>query len=407
MIGIRRLWAAILLVGLACAAVAAHFVPVMRVGLSMSSAANGATEHSEAASRSRRDDVYIVDVASRDRRNLTGTPSQRDGAATWSPDGRYIAYTSLVDASASDPKLWETHVNYVSVQPTTGVSFGSIGAGWADGTWWYDRANRSFDSSRGPAAAWSPDGRSLAFTGFELMSWPKGGYLAIVVGVIGGSGFHAVTGRLTAAPVGIAPRDISSATDPHWAPDGHLLVYERMPGVNLYAVTPDGSGERQLTFQSPWAPPNYQISFGSWLPEGRLVVRRHYSPADRSGGPPSDECYVVQVDAPSVAQVDDHIPCGLRSQDGTRIATGSDTGLTVTGGGFEKRLARARVGLVTWAPDSRRIAYVRNWQLWVVDVVTGRSRALTGDTKRREVFTSLSWSPNGRELAFTSYLGRP
>jgi Tol biopolymer transport system component len=345
---------------------------------------------------SARDDIYIVDVATGARHNLTQTPRQPDGAAAWSPDGHSIAYTTLIDPSGDDANLWTTDIRLIDVRAKRGEWFSSRGTSWAGGDCCWARADHGVGfEPRGPAQVWSPDGTKLAYTDLRVTAYPRGGYVGVFV-----SGTP-VTGPAVDAWSGVDPRDVSSVASPSWSPDGHVLVFERTNGapnglsLNLYAVRPDGSGEQQVTFQGPWDAPYRTTWFEGWLPDGRVVARERLESMNVWY-----RCYAVDVDSPAAQET---VDCGARSPDGRHTAFAADEGLYVD----RRKLTRARVWLATWAPDSRHLAFVRDWRLWVLDAATSRLRQITGDARRREVFNSLSWSPDGTRIAFGSYLARP
>ena len=50
-----------------------------------------------------------------------------------------------------------------------------------------------------------------------------------------------------------------------------------------------------------------------------------------------------------------------------------------------------------WSPDGRRIAFVRNWQVWVMNADGSGQRRLTRNGARN--FDPV-WSPDGQRIAF-------
>jgi TolB protein len=97
------------------------------------------------------------------------------------------------------------------------------------------------------------------------------------------------------------------------------------------------------------------------------------------------------------------------SPDGRRIAffAASDPGgglrglavVNADGGGLR---SLDRLGFAgTFSPDGKQIAYARQGELWVLDVATGATRALTAGA---EVAAGPpDWSPDGKRIVFTSY----
>lgn len=96
---------------------------------------------------------------------------------------------------------------------------------------------------------------------------------------------------------------------------------------------------------------------------------------------------------------------------GELIAFQRDSGVWVVGayGGETRLLARGAHGPV-WSPDGRRIAFVR-WGrttsgIYVMDLYGGQERRLTREPVGATPVT-MSWSPNGRVIAFYRQYDRP
>jgi Tol biopolymer transport system component len=118
------------------------------------------------------------------------------------------------------------------------------------------------------APSWSPDGSSLAF---GIMKWDPTdqfivGSLVAVVPVAGGE-----AQRLTAFD--------TNMSGPDWSPDGtELVMYSHELGnmhttdqpSNLYAIKPDGTGQRQITRSS--VDGAMRFAEPKWTPDGTRIV---------------------------------------------------------------------------------------------------------------------------------------
>ena len=147
--------------------------------------------------------------------------------------------------------------------------------------------------------AWSPDGKTLAF------SWPQGG-----LSVVRGSETIDVRG------IGVMKEDGSDATlitqterptsaedgTPSWSPDGRQLVFSRLnitaeplDASALFVINADGTGERRIT---PW---ELNAQDPAWSPDGELIsFRSEVSGADFVG-----ELHTVRPDGSRLTKLTD------------------------------------------------------------------------------------------------------
>jgi TolB protein len=161
-------------------------------------------------------DIFVVNADGSDLRNVTNTATTSFDFA-WSPEGRRIAY---LEGSPDGAPLSVVNADGTGKHPLTGPVMVDLGS----------------------PPSWSPDGRTLAFTG-------RGGDIYVVHA--DGSGLR----RLTRPGWNFGAR---------WSPDGRriLFVSDRDGrGTDLYVMNADGSGQRNLTrtpgvfeHAASWAP---------------------------------------------------------------------------------------------------------------------------------------------------------
>lgn len=191
---------------------------------------------------------------------------------------------------------------------------------------------------------WSPDNTRIAFTSYAL------GNPDIFI-------FSLETNRRISFPV---YRGLN--TTPAWSPDGKSIAFCSSMGGDpeIYISDSDGRNLRRLTFSqgvdiSPvWNPKTgNEIAFVS----------------DRSGSP---QIYIM-------------------SEDGTNLRR------LITGGGDASSPSWSPNGL--FMAFSWRVSDTGTYDVYVVEIATGRIVQLTHDARRNE---HPSWSPDGRHLVFES-----
>ncbi len=176
-------------------------------------------------------DIFVLNVADflakrTPPRNLTNNPAAIDDDPDWSPDGRTIAYTSHAVTDTGDDH--RTAEIYMTA---------------ADGTGRPTRLTNDDEEERAPA--WSPDGTRLVF-----MCRRGGADFEICVMNADGTG-----------QVQLTDNTIADLT-PSWSPDARKILFHRRVGgrgqFQLFVINSDGSGERQLT-----TPPGLN-GFANW-----------------------------------------------------------------------------------------------------------------------------------------------
>lgn len=253
--------------------------------------------------------VYRVDSDGADVVQLSASGS---GAfsATWAPEGQRVVYTEFTRGLGRLVVQSITGGQREVVPPTTEfLNF---------------------------APAWSPDGRTLAFSRANEEGTQIYAYNLVE---------HCCLERLTAGR-------FSDNLSPTFSPDGRRIAFvsTRAGSPQIYAMSADGTG------QELFAPFDYGVTGSSyapeWSPDGlHLAFHR-----DVAG---SYQVFVMDVASRTVRQ----LTSAGRNED------------------------------ATWAPDGRHLAFVSSRtgtrQIWVMDMDTGRVRQLT----RLDGTRLPSWSP--------------
>jgi len=270
----------------------------------------------------------------------------------------------------------------------------------------------------------SPDGTRVAFAALgDLWLMPVGG----------------AAQRLT--------HDAALDTDPAWSPDGRSLAFssDRDGVMNLWIRDVQSGADRQLTrlkaaaMQASWSPDGSRIAFSdpegqiqivdiqsgavtrahehlneagraSWSPDGRALVvssLKVYSTRFREG---TNQVLRVSLDGQPDRWFDPmpHKSIGMRedygpvwSPDGTQMAAIVDGLLTVwpvahdgTPQGPPRALSTELSGSPTWTGDSRRLLYQSGDRLKMVEVASGKIV--------QEIDPHLTWTPSANTTRTTT-----
>lgn len=183
-------------------------------------------------------DVWTMNPDGSDLVNLTAKSRADDFAPNWRADGRKVAFMSD-RVSATNPE--GDHEIFVMNPDGSG------------------QTQITFNALDDEDPVWSPNGRRIAFTrDFD----PVRGQFDDDLFTMGADGSR--ERRLTRSP---GVQDLQA----EWSPDGETLAFlsDRDGDLELYAMDPDGSGVRQLTFNDAdefrpnWAPDGAAIVFTS------------------------------------------------------------------------------------------------------------------------------------------------
>ena len=346
-------------------------------------------------------DIYVIDADGSNRRKLTDRGVSFDyrfSTPSWSPDGRHIAFD-----------YYSRFDGYYQI--------------WVMGS---DGSNpRNLIKGHGVYPTWSPDGQYIAFAS------TRAGYDNDIY-VMGSDGSN--LRRLTD----------HSAEDgsPTWSPDGRYLAFssDRDGNREIYVMGSDGSNLRRLT--DHWATDD----FPTWSPDGRYLA---FS-SDRDGG---SDIYVMELEGGYVMELEGGGETSSDHDDSPATATPLAVGESIEGelsvgdSDFFRVTVSGSVILVASTTGSTTNTYgsiadssgnvlaenddggedrnfrvsaavepgtyyirVRAFDSWSTGAYT-----LTIQIEEGKVWTagairrltegrSLSWSPDGRQIAFVSWI---
>ncbi|MCE9601828.1 MAG: amidohydrolase family protein [Gemmatimonadetes bacterium] len=225
-------------------------------------------------------DLYVMPVGAKPQ-NITHDQAL-DTEAAWSPDGRWLAWSS--DRAGDRLDLWLRDMRTGAERQLTHTDNSAMGAAWSpdgtriaflevDGFW--RRANvsvvdvasgvvtRVYESSFGPGTpTWSADGKRIAFASLKPYSarFREGTNQVMTVAATGGDARWSV-------PVPDLSIDSRAGAGPAWSPDGTRMavIYEGV--LALVPVAPDGTPlgtPRRITTEMAHAP--------SWTADSRHIL---------------------------------------------------------------------------------------------------------------------------------------
>jgi Tol biopolymer transport system component len=320
------------------------------------------------ASGTRQSDVVTVDAASGESVPLLTDPAM-DWSPVWSPDGRWLYFTS--DRSGS-MNLWR-----IAVDEESGRALGRQEA-------------LTTPSSLASHASIAADGRHLVYSSVLITS-----------------NVTRLRFNPNAGTVEGAPSEVTTGSRP-WAnpdpsPDGQWLTFysRQNPEGHIYVIRADGTGLRQLTGD------NFQDRVPRWSPDGQWIT--FFS--NRSGLP-----YVLWKVRPDGSELMQATAAGAIygawSPDGTRLAASTverETQPTVTyivdpsvpiGEQKPDKLPPFRSFVVnSWSPNGEMLAGQTTITATGIATYSFRNRAY-------DVLTDFGefpvWLPNNRQLLFVS-----
>ena len=319
-----------------------------------------------------RSDIWIVNVATGEKRQLTGETIGDAAQPQWSPTGARIAYWGRQKGGQRD--LWT-----IAATGGTPIAVTDDAAFDWNPVWSPEGKHLYFASDRGGqmnlwrvaieektgVVTGSPESLTTPSPYAQHLSFSRDGRRAVYVSQVSSKNilkadFNPETAAVTGRPVAIT-QGFKHTAQPNLSPDGEWFVYSSQgeKQEDLFIIDKQGAGApRQLTDD------HFKDRHPRWSPDGKRIV--FYS--DRSG---RYEAWTINRDGSGLQQVT------------------FTTGLTVI--------------YSFWSPDGSRLAYnLRDESCWIMDV----GKPWSEQTPQRVpnppdgsgVFRAFSWSPDGRKL---------
>ena len=186
-------------------------------------------------------DIVVMNDDGSRRRKLTYNTTALDDSSRWSPDGKRIAFTRVMDKTQSQTTAEVFIMNDDGTNPQRLTHNNVIDA----------------------YPSWSPDGRFLAFASTRSESWEV---------------FVIELATRTLTQLTGLEGDTGSGS-PDWSPDGTQIVFERFISIGngispktIYVMSADGQHQRPAL---PDPPPNGPLTlryFPRWSADGQRIL---------------------------------------------------------------------------------------------------------------------------------------
>ncbi|HEX8291014.1 MAG TPA: protein kinase, partial [Pyrinomonadaceae bacterium] len=318
--------------------------------------------------------VWVVNVATGEKRQLTDAKTGDAAQPAWSPSGALVAYWGIHKGGQRDIWAIPARGGGRPVQVTDDAAFDWNPVWSPDGKFLYFASDRggSMNLWRVPFAEQAgratgpPEPLTTPSSYAQHVAFSRDGRRAAYVNQVSRTNifkvdFNPYKETVTGQPVAVT-QGLRHASEPNLSPDGEWFVYSSQgeKQEDLYVVGKDGDSPRQLT-DDP-----HKDRSPRWSPDGTRVV--FYS--NRSG---RFEAWMIKSDGSDLRQ------------------------LTFTEG--------SSVAYPSWSPDGARIVYNRHAELCSIIEVAKPwdeqtpQRLPASAGHRPQDFWAFSWSPDGRRLA--------
>jgi TolB protein len=191
---------------------------------------------------------------------------------------------------------------------------------------------------------------------------------------------------------------------PLWSPDGrHIQYWGSFAHIyGLMVAAPDGSGDGEVAGSSAW--PTSGPANPAWSPDGQWLA---FTDGDDIAVPQG--IYSVRLESYERRMLVRRAYYPAHSPDGTKLAfvafprAGLGGVFVANADGSEPRAVSdaADAAMPAWSPDSKRIAFVRDFAIVVARADGSGEDIIAPRVPSRIVASGPRWSPDGRFVAFT------
>ena len=335
------------------------------------------------SNRNGNNDVYVVPSTGGEPRELTWY-SGDDQALGWTPDG-----TNIIISSARGPDAWGSPLYRLPLDGSPPVAMGMAAA--RAGTMNQDATMVAYN--RGLPSAWRKGFKGNATANIAVQDVRTGQITEIT---------HTDLQKY---------RDEVSDVYPMWGADGMIyFASERDGSYNIWRMSPKGGAPAQVThhkdgvFYPSMSPDGkklvYQMDFDLWtvdVPSGqprKLAIPLAFDPKEND----------IDV-LTSTNRADGFAP----SPDGNYVALDMHGDIRVVPAeqGIGENISVAHTAWKEtsqeYSPDGKKIAYVSDesgdQEVWVFDVATGERRKLTTQPSEKG---DINWAANSQKLAYVA-----
>jgi tricorn protease len=374
------------------------------------------------------DDIWIADSTGANPRRLTANVG-RDVGPRFSPDGRWIAFTSnrlgnddvfVVPSTGGEPRqlTWFSGPDEALYWTPDGKSLlitsGRGGLPWGSPLFLLPLDGgppEPLNTIAAYAGMFRQDGGMVAFNRVPVTGWRKGyrGNRSPDIAVMDLRSGEAT--EITDTDLRAARASVADAY-PMWGADGMIYFSSERSGTfNIWRIPPAGGEARQVTAYTsggvffPAISPDgrriiFQHDFALWtldVPDGRprrLTITLAFDPKESGVELIEAES---RADGFAVAPGGGHLAVDVR---GEIMLVPTEDGIgemtRVTSSPWRDRNQ-------VYAPDGKRLAYVSDEsgeeEVWLFDLAAGTRRRLTDQAS---VKADLTWAPNSAKLAYVA-----